>query len=183
MPILRDLPPSGATLVEVLGNMSADDLRTLLDLLPRERPRPTRKADMAQSIERRLASDSLRKLWDRLHRTQRQAVSEALHGPDGEFVAARFQAKYGVIPKGFRGEFSYGSGKSLLGLFLYGYDRDRGRAIIPADLAERLRAFVPPPPPLTLAAHDELPETVAQPRPGLLRQASAARRSGAPDAP
>ena len=39
-----DEPGPDATLPEVLAQQSADHLRGLLALLPRERPRPTRKA-------------------------------------------------------------------------------------------------------------------------------------------
>ena len=167
MPIVGDLPPSGATLTEVLADQSADELRRLRDLLPRERPRPTRKADMAAAIERHLAGEALLELWSKLDQTQRHAVSEALYGPDATFLASRFQAKYGALPSGFGATHDHATGASLLRLFLYGFDlRHEGRAIIPTDLAERLRTFVRPPPPLTLAAQDALPESIAQPRRG-----------------
>ena len=56
---------------------------------------------------------------------------------------------------------------TLLNLSLYaGSSYDGGTGIIPADLKERLRAFVPSPPALTMAAQDELPEAIAQPRRG-----------------
>ena len=167
MPIVGDLPHSSATLTEVLADESADELRRLRDLLPRERPRPTRKADMAAAIERHLAGEALLELWSKLDQTQRHAVSEALYGPDATFLASRFRAKYGALPTGFGSTRDHATGASLLRLFLYGFDlRHEGRAIIPTDLAERLRAFVPPPPPLTLAAQDALPESIAQPRRG-----------------
>ena len=167
MPSVYDGPRPDATLAEVLGNQSADHLRSLLDLLPRERPRPTRKAEMAAAIERRLAGDLLNKLWGRLTRNQRHAVSEVLYGTDGAFHPNRFRAKYGALPAGAGTERGYATPATLLSLFLYaGSSYDGGTAIIPADLKERLRAFVPPPPALTLAAQDELPEVVAQPRRG-----------------
>ena len=162
-----DGPRPDATLTEVLGLQSADHLRSLLNLLPRERPRPTRKAEMAAAIERRLAGDLLNMLWGRLNRNQRHAVSEVLYGPDGVFHPHRFRAKYGALPAGAPSEHGYEAQTTLLNLFLFaGNSYGEGTAIIPADLRDRLRTFVPAPPALTLAAQDELPEAVVQPRRG-----------------
>ena len=162
-----DEPGPDATLPEVLAQQSADHLRGLLALLPRERPRPTRKAELAAAIERRLAGDRLHELWSRLTRIQRHAVGEVLYGRDGAFHPSRFQAKYGSLPDGVPTEPGRESGASLVSLFLYaGSSFDGGTAIIPADLKERLHAFVPRPPPLTMASRDELPEAIAQPRRG-----------------
>ena len=100
MPRGSDGPRRDATLAEILGNESAGHLRSLLDCLPRERPRPTRKAEMAAAIERRLAGELLNKLWDRLNRYQRHAVGEVLYRTDGAFHPNRFRAKYGALPAG-----------------------------------------------------------------------------------
>ena len=162
-----DGPRPDATLPEVLAQQSADHLRSLLNLLPRERPRPTRKAELAAAIARRLAGDLPNDLWGRLTRIQRHAVSEVLYSTDGAFHPQRFQAKYGALPGGVATEPGREPAASLLSLLLYaGSSYSGGTAIIPADLKERLRAFVPRPPPLTMAAQDELPETIAQPRRG-----------------
>ena len=114
-----DEPGPDATLPEVLAQQSADHLRGLLALLPRERPRPTRKAELAAAIERRLAGDRLHELWSRLTRIQRHAVGEVLHGRDGAFHPSRFQAKYGSLPDGVPTEPGRESGASLVSLFLY----------------------------------------------------------------
>lgn len=167
MPPRYDEPSPDTTLPEVLTQQSADHLRRLLDLLPRERPRPTRKAELAAAIERRLAGDRLNEQWSRLARIQRLAVSEVLYSSDGAFHPTRFQAKYGALPDGVATEPGRESGASLLNLFLYaGSSFSGGTAIIPADLKERLHAFVPRPPPLTMESQDEPPETIAQPRRG-----------------
>ncbi len=122
---------------------------------------------MAAAIQRQLAGDSLTELWGRLSRTQRHAVSEVLHGTDGAFHPNRFQAKYGVLPAGAGGSRGDETRPTLLNLFLHpGSSYDGGTAIIPADLTPRLRTFVPPPPALTMAAQDELPEAIAQSRRG-----------------
>ena len=167
MPSVDDGPRPDTNLTEVLALQSADHLRSLLNLLPRERPRPTRKAEMAAAIERRLTGELLNSLWGRLNRNQRYAVSEVLHGTDGVFHPHRFRAKYGALPAGAPSEHGYDTRTTLLNLFLFaGSSSGEGTAIIPADLSDRLRTFVPVPPALTLAAHDELPEAVAQPRRG-----------------
>ena len=167
MPGRYDGARPDATLPEVLAQQSADHLRRLLALLPRERPRPTRKAELATAVERRLDGDRLDELWGRLTPVQRHAVSEVLDSTDGAFHPSRFLAKYGSLPDGVATEPGRETGASLLSLFLYaGSSYSGGTAIIPADLKERLRAFVPRPPPLTMAAQDELPEAIAQPRRG-----------------
>ena len=164
---MYDGPSPDTTLPEVLALQTADHLRRLLDLLPRERPRPTRKAELAAAVERRLAGDRLNELWSRLTPIQRLAVSEVLHSSDGAFHPTRFRAKYGDLPGGVATEPGRETGASLLSLFLYaGSSFGGGTAIIPADLKERLYAFVPRSPPLTMAAQDELPEAIAQPRRG-----------------
>ena len=90
-----------------------------------------------------------------------------MYGPDGVFHPHRFRAKYGALPAGAPAEHGYEAQKTLLNLFLFaGNSYGEGTAIIPADLRDRLRTFVPAPPALTLAAQDELPEAVVQPRRG-----------------
>ena len=157
--MVRPAGPRSPTLSDALALLRADDLRPMLGRLSVPKPRPTRKADMVAAIESRLAGGSLRRLWDDLDETQRFAVSEALHDPESGFHPERFKAKYGALPTGFSRYVTPES--SLLRLLLYpaeGYgDAPLG---IPPDLAERLRAFVPPPPEVTLAAEDELPEAV-----------------------
>ena len=167
MPGRYDGARPDATLPDVLAQQSADHLRRLLDLLPRERRRPTRKAELAAAVERRLAGDLLDELWGRFTPVQRHAVSEVLYSTDGAFHPSRFLAKYGSLPDGVATEPGRETGASLLSLFLYaGSSYSGGTAIVPADLKERLHAFVPRPPPLTMAAQEELPEAIAQPRRG-----------------
>lgn len=157
----RPAGPGATTLSEALLSMKSDSLGAMVRQLPIPTPRPTRKADMAAVIKRHLSGASLRKLWDGLDAMQQRAVGEALYGPRGEFEPDRFQAKYGSLPAGL-GPMGYRE-VSPLGFFLYSETRYPGTAtVVPGDLAERLRAFVPPPPEATLAAVDELPEAVEQ---------------------
>ena len=151
--------PRRATLSDALASLSNDDLRAMMKSLFVPTPRPTRKADMAAAIKSRLAGESLRSLWNGLDETQQCAVSEVLHDPDGEFHPGRFEAKYGTLPAGF-GPFDTRE-PSPLRLFLYPANRYGAEPFgIPSDLANRLRAFVPPPAEATLVAEDELPQSV-----------------------
>ena len=155
----------GITLSEALNLLTVDRLKELIDLLTGA-TRPTRKAEIIAVLRRRLAGKSLAKLWHELDETQRLAVSETLYGPDGAFVETRFRAKYGVMPafdtpasrRGYRA-----ARPTLLRLFLYPADRyDSGATVIPGELQERLRAFVPHPEAPALPAREDLPETAAE---------------------
>ena len=158
-----------ATVSDALASLSNDDLRAMMKSLSVPTPRPTRKADMTAAIESRLAGESLRRLWNGLDRTQQCAVSEVLYDLDGEFHRGRFEAKYGTLPEGFGPTGTLAA--SPLRLFLYPAGRyGAGPFGIPPDLANRLRAFVPPPEEATLAAEDELPQSVDIPRHAWLRK-------------
>ena len=154
------LPP--ATLADALMLINADKLRPMLALSGVPKPLPTRKAEMAQAIVRRLSGRRLREAWERLDKTQQLVVTETLHGFDTEFDPARFRARYGKLPAGYKDP--RGRKSSLLRLFLYPLDRYTDTpAVIPGDLRTRLLEFVPEPPEPTVAVVEELPETVEQP--------------------
>jgi len=161
--------PPPTTVAEALSLLPGDVLRPLMGLLPLARPLPTRKADMVAAIERHLSCNSLEKLWDKLDETQRLAVSEALDTPHGVFDQHQFKAKYGKLPFGFDNTPSP-TRASPLRFFLYATHRYEPPTIVPPDLAQRLRAFVPPPPAAEVAAADELPDTVQQPRSRYVRR-------------
>ena len=155
----RAVLPPDLTLSEALSLLNVDVLEDMVACVAIPKPRPTRKAEMIAAIESRLAGKSLRRIWDDLDAIQKSAVGEVLYSPEREFSPARFEAKYGTLPAGLD---SYGARESLpLRVFLYCGDRHSySPRIVPRDLAKRLLAFVPPPAEVTLAAEDELPETV-----------------------
>ncbi len=156
----RAFSPPPATLSEALSLLSTDVLRRMMGLLPKATPPPTRKTDMVAAIEGRLAGDSPRKLWARLDETQQLAVREALATPQGALDQRRFRAKYGRLPAGFGTSVSRAKA-SLLHFFLYVPQRHLTQpTLVPPDLAQRLRAFVPPPPPAEMAAVEEPPRGV-----------------------
>ena len=151
------------TLSSALQSLTSDVLRAMMKRLSTPTPRPTRKAEMVEAVERRLAGESLRRLWDELDESQKSAVSEVLYSVDGGFNPDRFKAKYGTLPAGWSSDSSRRF--ASLRLFLHPADRyPDSPSFIPSDLAERLLAFVPQPPEVTLTARDELPETVERPR-------------------
>lgn len=138
--------------VEALNGLTVDDLKRHLSLLPAAE-KPARKPELVAEIARHLEGDGLRGLWERLDEAQRMAVSEVVHSPDGLFRAERFQARYGRQPNwGTRDQWGYNRTPSLLCLFIY---RD---GVMPVELQERLKAFVPEPPTPKLKVTDEPPE-------------------------
>ena len=155
------IPPQSITLPEALDLQTVAQLKELLDLLP-DATRPSRKAEILAALQRHLAGERLEKLWGRLDEIQQSAVSETLYGPDGEFVTTRFRAKYEVLPEldiTIEHRRSRIRRPSPLRLFLYNpYRYGGGALVIPRDLQERLRVFVPRPAAPTLPTLDELPE-------------------------
>src|SRR4051794_39371185 len=95
------------TVIEALNCLTVDDLKKHLALVPTTE-KPTRKPELVAEIARHLEGDGLRKLWEQLDETQRKAVSEVVHSPDGLFRAERFQARYGGQPNwGTRDQWGY----------------------------------------------------------------------------
>ena len=148
-----------ATVAEALAQLSMDQLRALVRLLPKAR-RTGRKAELIAEIERHLAGDLLRALWGRLGETEQSAVREALHGTPAEFNPRQFRAKYGHLPGG-AGIRRHDKAKvTRLSLFLYAPDLRSTTSVIPGDLASRLREFVAEAEAPTLSVCNELPATV-----------------------
>ncbi|MFJ1252256.1 hypothetical protein [Cupriavidus sp. CuC1] len=146
------------SLTEALNNLTVDDLKSLMRWLP-DASRIGKKSGLVEEILRNLAGDGLRALWEGLDETQRLAVAEATYTEDGCFNAMRFRAKYGrlpnfSVPDERRRHEQYGP-PTALRLFLY---YQNGWHYVPADLKERLMAFVPAPEPVRLDTTDTLPE-------------------------
>src|SRR5215211_508986 len=86
-----------STLHEALEFRNNEHLQKLLALLP-SKDRPTRKANLVGLIEKEMAGDNLRRLYEQLDDMQRKAVSEAVWDEEGLFRSDRFKAKYGGLP-------------------------------------------------------------------------------------
>jgi hypothetical protein len=130
--------------------MNAGDLKRLAALT--EEKLPTRKADLAAVIIRHLEEDRLRTVWERLNELQRAAVAEVVHSSSTQFHADRFRAKYGRDPNWGSAD-GYGSTRDPSPLCFFFF----GSRVMPADLKERLKAFVPPPAPGSIASLEQLP--------------------------
>lgn len=130
--------------------MSAEELKKLAALTGEKLP--TRKADLAAVIIRHLGGERLRAVWQSLDELQRAAVAEVVHSHSTQFLADRFRAKYGQDPNwGATDTHGYHRSPSALGFFFY------GNLVMPADLKERLKAFVPPPVEAKIETLAELP--------------------------
>lgn len=136
--------------------MNADDLKKLASLTKEKLP--ARKADLAAVVIRHLGGERLRTVWQGLDETQRAAVAEVVHSESTQFLADRFRAKYGRAPNwGSTDKNGYTHTPSSLCFFFY------GGYVMPADLKERLRAFVPPPPEAKITTLDQLPAAYDRP--------------------
>jgi len=152
--VLVSRPQQIATIgAALLEQLTVDELKPLAALTGA--PLPTRKAELARVVTTFLEGDGLRDVFDRLDELQQAAVAEVVHGPDSQFHPARFVAKYRQPPSwGSLNRYGRGGSPSLLRLFFYNLD---GCLVMPEDLQERLRAFVPPPPEPEITAEAELP--------------------------
>jgi XPB/Ssl2-like helicase family protein len=137
-----------------LRNFPAQALRVLARFFE-PRP-PTRKDDLVALLLGALEGEGLRRAFDRLGTLEKAAVAEAAHDPRSRLVGDRFRAKYGRMPDFGSPEKSVSPRPTLLSLFIPG-----GKAM-PADLAERLRKFVPAPQAAKVNVVDEPPPSVTR---------------------
>lgn len=147
---------------EVLSRLTVDQLKSLMRWLPDTTP-TGKKDQLVGQILKSLDGDGLRMLWGRLDDTQRIAITEAAYTAHGVFDRKRFRAKYGRLPdftvnEGGRRYSSRGQ-PTALGLFLY---YEAGYYSLPCELGERLRSFVPEPPPVRLSPLEALPEKIGE---------------------
>jgi hypothetical protein len=144
------------TLTTALQNETVDTLKSLARLLSSDKGQPIRKAELVDFIGRHLEGEKLKALWAQLDALQQAAIAETVHGPGSAFQGDRFVAKYGQSPNwSTRDRYGYRSTPSLLRLFFYG-------GLMPDDLRQRFKAFVPKPEPAKLESRDDLPEALEQ---------------------
>jgi hypothetical protein len=148
-----DIPTLKLALIDY---MNVDDLRPLAALTGEKLP--TTKLDLAAVILRHLEGERLQKIWQGLDELQRAAVAEVVHSPSAQFVAGRFRAKYGRDPDwGSADKYGSNSRPSPLCFFFC------RKSLMPADLKERLKAFVPAPGEAKIAALEHLPPVYDRP--------------------
>jgi len=139
-----------ATLREALDvHSTLEDLRPLARLFT-DRP-PTRKPELVELLLAQVKGESLKRLWGRLGDVERVAVAEVVHSSETRLPVERLRAKYGKVPESDALK-EYGPRRSptALSLFFFG-------GVMPDDLKERLKAFVPPPKEATLEALEAAP--------------------------
>jgi hypothetical protein len=149
----------------LFDHMNSDDLRKLGALTKQKLP--TRKADLAAVIMRHLQGNGLQAVWQALDELQRAAVAEVVHSEEDYFQPDRFRAKYSRDPVWESGEENrYHRKPSSLCFFFY-------KGVMPADLKQRLKVFVPPPAEAKIASLDHLPANYDVP----YKQWNAAKRT------
>jgi hypothetical protein len=144
---------------DVLNSSTVDDVKKLIALLP-IKIKPTRKAELVAAVEGYMHGDHLLDLWQQLDHLQQLAIAETLYSSNGFFDGARFQAKYGRLPIfGTKNSRSYAEIPSSLRLFIHKSPNYRAcEWLIPADLRQRLQAFVNKPDTFILPSEASLPE-------------------------
>jgi hypothetical protein len=142
---------------DALALLTLDDLKPVAKLVGTP---PARKGELVDLIARTLENmEKVRSLYDKLDDSGKKAVQEATYDPEGVLDEARFAAKYGRSPDfgGSGRRFNNDGQPSLLRLF---FPRSN---VLPIDLRQMLRTFVPEPEPLTAKSNDELPAKVQRP--------------------
>jgi hypothetical protein len=135
----------------LFDHMNSEDLRKLGALTKQKLP--TRKGDLAAVILKHLEGNRLQTVWQSLDELQRAAVAEVVHSDGTYFPAELFQAKYGSDPVWESGEENeYYRKPSPLCFFFY-------KGVMPGDLKERLKAFVPAPAKTKISGLNDLPAT------------------------
>jgi hypothetical protein len=137
--------------------MTVEQLQWCVGALPESAP--TRKGELVALLARVLGDEArIRVLFSQLTSVQQRVLAEIAHSQSGRYDAEVIEAKYpgSKAPKNPRmfGYSLYGFGSQKkeqatpFDLFFF-YNYDVG-PYIPPDLAERLRAIVPAPPPTEL---------------------------------
>ncbi|MGB7487421.1 MAG: hypothetical protein WA901_14610, partial [Phormidesmis sp.] len=151
------------TLEEGLDFHTVDELKKLLALLP-IREKPKRKAELVAAIAQHLLSaPKLKKIWKDLNDLQQAAIAEAVHVNEGYYLPEQFQAKYDDLPEweSRTNRYRYNQPASTLDLFFYSFrNYDSIGHVLPDDLSEKLRAFVPEHKAISIESTDQPPESI-----------------------
>ena len=142
------------TLHDLLWNSTVEVLNFRLKLL-KTKPKNTRKSDCIDAIKQCYAAGGLELIWTSLGELEKLAAAEACYSPDCCFDESRFRAKYNALPPFYNvpeedrfNSYIYtnkAENASRLNLILFSAAGEYGH-VVPSDLAERLREFVPKPP-------------------------------------
>ncbi|MBU2713582.1 hypothetical protein, partial [Zooshikella harenae] len=154
---------SNLSLLDALNLLTVDDLKSLLSLLS-VKNKPVRKGELVTLIKQCLQGIQLKELWNQLDDLQQKAISETLY-TYGVFKPSQFEAKYRNLPDfddekdGVNWVFSRNK-PTLLRLFMFSNSRyDNDTTVIPVELQQELRQFVPKPTATILKSQKKLMET------------------------
>ncbi len=136
------------SLRSALERVTVEGMKGLVRLFV-DRP-PGRKDELVDLVLARLQGEGLRKAWDRLTTLEKSVVAEAAHSAEPWLPIDRIRAKYGSVPGSTVDSSCLRRDAVVFDLFFY-------QGIMPEDLKEGLRAFVPPPPKASLVSLDALP--------------------------
>ena len=152
------------TLTATLMSLFARELREMVRWMAVPKPHPTRKDEMAAIVKGRLTPPTIREYWDDLNAIEKMAVREVLYGDGLGIDWDQFLAKHGALPAAV--VRSKKSSPYPLRCLLYQPKTLDGREdiIIPAELAQHLLEFVPPPPEPEIEVIDELPPQITRER-------------------
>ncbi|RDH46485.1 hypothetical protein [Zooshikella ganghwensis] len=153
--------PTNLSLFDALNLLTVDGLKSLLCLLPVKK-KPIKKGELVELIKQYLQGRQLKELWSQLDNLQQKAISETLY-TYGVFKPSQFEAKYRSFPDfdddGVNWVFSRNK-PTLLRLFMFSNSRyDNDATVIPVELQQELRQFVPKPTATILKTQKELMET------------------------
>jgi len=146
------------TLHEILWDLKNDDLAYRIKLLG-VKLKGSKKAGLIDTIKAALTDNGLQEIWTSLKALEQAAVAEACYTPDHSYNPAQFKAKYGDVPSfsnkpedagGYRTYSSDSKYATRLNLFLF-TPKGGTERIVPFDLAERLRVFIPKPQKLSVS--------------------------------
>lgn len=113
-------------------------------------------ADALVHDARGLLGAGLLELWSGLKSLEQAAVAEAAYEGDGIFDPGAFHAKYRALPVfETEGKHQWDKRPTLLRLLIH--PSANGCSVIPKDLREKLKAFVPKPPAAQLASLELIP--------------------------
>jgi len=114
---------------------------------------PKRKDQLVPFVLDLMQDDKLEGIWEKLTPLEQAAVAEAVHAPHPFLPVDKLRAKYGEVPR-LTSYSSYREREAvLLDLFFH-------QGLLPLDLKERLRGFVPPPAKATIQTIESLPPHV-----------------------
>jgi len=151
------------TLHDLLWELTLRDLTPRLKLLG-VKPEKGNKGCIIDTQKREYSPEGLRRIWDALSELEQAAVAEAVYHPDHVYDVRKVRAKVGEVPNFYikpegAGRWYSGDPKNIARIQLLLFPSIESRQkVVPSDLVEPLRRFVPEPEKPRPPADPEPPE-------------------------